>query len=657
MTLNSVEVTQAGFTVKDKGLEESPKEQPTSSGMSPLQIPALKVWLDQQYIRSKDARRSIERQWYTNLAFFNGKHYISTVNSKTTSMGYKFHTPKAVPWRVRLVINKCRTIIRTEVAKLTSSRPSFAVVPRTTENEDISAARVAEQLFENVYYEQEFLSLMTDAVWWMSVTGTSFIKTYWDTEAVYDNQKGDARFSIVDPFHIYISDYIQTDIERQPFIIQTSMISKEHAKTVYGVEAAKETVASTDDLLYNVWMNMSGNERVIQDRVLVKEFWIKPSQCPMLPQGGVVVCVGEKIVSVSRGFPYKHGKYPFTVLRHIPTGKFYGESVLTDLIPLQKEYNKTASQIVESKNRMGKPKLLAPKGSVDPAKITDAPGQIVTYNPGFNPPTPLPLEPLPQYVTEQLDRIQRDIDDISGQHEISRGDVPSEVTAATAISFLQEQDDTKLNPTVHSIETAIGRIGTQYLSLIFQYWDSPRLVRNVGKDGTFSAQYVQNNMLRGNVDVRVEAGSAMPYSKAGKQAFVMDLLKFGVIQPQEVLTVLELKGVEAAQKTFLADQHQIQRENVKLASGIDTPVNSWDNHELHIALHNNFRKSQEFESLDDQTKAMFEQHVRLHEQEQLQSAMQQQVMNPQGPPGPGRPPNAPGRVGEPQAGPPGGING
>lgn len=658
MSLNSVEVSQAGFSAKDKGLDESAKEQPRTDDetLTPLQMPAIKAWLDMQYIKCKDARRPIERQWYTNLAFFNGKHYISTISSKTSSYGYKFHTPKTVPWRVRLIINKVRTVVRTEVAKLTTSRPAFSVVPRTTEDEDIAAARVAEQLFENVYYEQDFLQIMTDAIWWMSITGTSFIKTYWDQNAVYAGEKGDAKFSVVDPFHVYVSDYLQTDIDRQPFIIQTSMISKEHAKNVYGVEASKNTVsaAGDDDHLHNMWMNMSGTERVITERVLVKEFWIKPNQCPFLPQGGVVIMVGDKIVSLTQQSPYRHGKYPFTVIRHIPTGRFYGESVITDLIPLQREYNKTASQIVEAKNRMGKPKLVAPKGSIDPNKITDAPGQIITYNPGFNPPTPLPLEPLPNYVLEELDRIQRDIDDISGQHEISRGNVPKEVTAATAISFLQEQDDTRLNPTVHSIESAVGRIGTQYLNLIFQYWQSPRLIRNVGKDGAFSAQYVQANMLRGNVDVRVEAGSAMPYSKAGKQAFVMDLLKFGVIQPQEVLTILELKGVEAAQRNFLADQHQVQRENVKMANAIQVPANAWDNHQVHIGLHNNFRKSQEFESLPEQVKMIFEQHVRLHEQELMMKQMQGMgAVGAEGNEPPGNAPTPPGGTGPAPGGPPG----
>lgn len=42
--------------------------------------------------------------------------------------------------------------------------------------------------------------------------------------------------------------------------------------------------------------------------------------------------------------------------------------------------------------------------------------------------------------------------------------------------------------------------------------------------------------------------------------------------------------------------------------------NSWDNHEAHIFYHNQYRKSQEFESLPDHVKQIFEQHVNMHQQ-------------------------------------------
>ena len=58
------------------------------------------------------------------------------------------------------------------------------------------------------------------------------------------------------------------------------------------------------------------------------------------------------------------------------------------------------------------------------------------------------------------------------------------------------------------------------------------------------------------------------------------------------------------------------------------PVNTWDNHAIHIEVHNRFRKGQAFETLSEEHKALFEDHVRLHEQE---IARQQMGMMPPGP--------------------------
>jgi hypothetical protein len=42
------------------------------------------------------------------------------------------------------------------------------------------------------------------------------------------------------------------------------------------------------------------------------------------------------------------------------------------------------------------------------------------------------------------------------------------------------------------------------------------------------------------------------------------------------------------------------------------PVNTWDNHQLHVLYHNQFRKGQAFENLPDFVKQIFEQHVQMH---------------------------------------------
>lgn len=341
------------------------------------------------------------------------------------------------------------------------------------------------------------------------------------------------------------------------------------------------------------------------------EFWIKPGH-PMLRDGGMVTIVGEQIVQVVDGYPYAHGEFPFSKLEMIPSGKFYGDSVITDLLPIQREYNRTRSQIIEAKNLMGKPKILAAKGSINAAQITSEPGQVLFYVPGYPEPKEMAHAPLPQHVMQEVQQLQEDIDDISGQHDISRGKNPSQVTAATALSFLQEQDDTKLSDAITSLEEAVEKLGKHILSHVSQFWTTERTVQIVGADGSFDAQVYKGESLGGNLNVRVEAGSALPQSKAAKQAFVMDLIKLFPQYADKGLELLEIGGIERIYEEYLTDKRQAQRENIKMSAGAPVEVNDWDNHQVHIDIHNTFRKSQEFEMMDDQLKMMFQEHVDMH---------------------------------------------
>lgn len=583
------------------------------------QLNFLATWAQNQYRDIKSERNALERQWYLNLAFYMGKQNVQIISTAATANGYQLTVPNAPPWRVRLVSNKIRPIIRTELAKLTSQRPMFTVVPATTEDEDQTAARVGEAIFDSAYSSKDVHRILTDALWWTCICGTGFIKDYWDQDSIDNDSKqmGDIIVEDVTPFHLFVPDLMQKEIERQPYLIHASTrplqwVKSRYRKTLEGKELKPDTTAQ-DDILEASFLNLTASKSKDREQVLILEVWIKPNGIELFPMGGMFTVIGGQVVQAKRDYPFRHGEYPFTKLEHIPTGKFYGDSVINDLVPLQREYNRTRSQIIEAKNMMAKPKLLAAKGSIRTALITSEPGQVIEYQNGMNPPTALPMQPLPNYVLEELNRIQSDMDDISGQHEITRGNTPAQVTAATAISFLQEQDDSKLSHTVSSIERAVQKVGRHFLSHVAQFWTTQRTVRITGQNMAFDAQTFTGSMLRNNTDVRVESGSALPRSKAAKQAFVMDLLKLGLVPPEKGLQMMDLGGVDRIYEDYLIDLRQTQRENIKLAMGMPLLPNTWDNHEVHIESHNKFRKGQQYENLPEETKMLFEAHVAAHQ--------------------------------------------
>jgi len=633
----------------------------------------LTLWANNTYQTLKQNRARIERIWYLNLAFYRGRQNIAFINAPTVSNGFRLLTPPAPPWRVRMVINKIRPVIRREVAKLTSQKPNFTVVPATNEDEDYYAAKAATQILDSVYDDYNIAKVNLSRQWWGSICGTSFIKCYWDRNKTAKQDgppnpvtgeptkiQGDICVENLIPFFLFAPDLLEPEINNQPFIFHVYTKTKSWVEQYYGKQVmTKMTTKSRDgDILEEAFFDVAGLRKPVEDQYQCMEIWIKPGGHKLFPQGGVITIVGDQLIQVVEKFPYSHGEYPFIKYDHIQSGQFYTHSVIEDLNPLQRELNRTRSQIIEAKNLMAKPKLMGPKGAVDPSKITSEPGQYIPYEPGLGEIKPLPMQNLPPFVAEEVMRIQSDMDDISGQHEISRGNTPSQVTAATAISYLQEQDDTMISEIIQSVEFNHSKLGQHILTFVIDFWEQERMIKVAGKDESFDAIFLKGSKLRGNKDVRVEAGSALPHSKAARQAFLMDIFKMGVFaeKPQEFLKLLDLRGIDKVIADYKVDIAQAQRENIKLANGMQVNINDFDNHEVHLEYHNRFSRTQEYEMLDPQIQALFKIHRTQHQQAiyvnmsfatRAQGTMGQQM------PGPGIQQQIPGQ--QQQQMPPGGM--
>lgn len=567
--------------------------------------------LERWYSEAKQARLKFEREWYTNMAFYFGRQWITWQQGAGGNFS-RMHEPPAPAWRVRLVSNKIRPIVRKELSKITKEKPTTFVVPASMDNDDRMAAEAAEHTVEHLWNVIKVKKILRRAVFWELMCGTSFIKDWYSPqEKDEEGIPGRIKLEPVSAFHIFVPNMDEEEIENQPWVIHALAKDPAYVEETFGVKLEPDTNSSAG-LIEQKFLNAIGAGEGPKKFVLVKEIWIKP--CKDYPEGAVVHWAKNQILKVTDKWPYQYRDFPFEKLDHIPTGRFYADSTIKDLIPLQKEYNRTRSQIIEAKNRMSKPQLIAPKGGVNPRKITSEPGLVIEYTLGYPEPKPLPLQSLPSYVLQELDRNQQDMNDISSQHEVTQGQTPPGVEAATAIAYLQEQDDSVLSPTLESLEEAVEKIGRHFISHVQQFWQQERTIRVVGANRIAQSLAVSSASVQGVIDLRVESGSSAPRSRAAKQAFIMELGKNGYIPPEKVLQYLEMTESARMYEEMQIDARQAQRENYMMAQGMNVYPNTWDDHIMHIAEHNNFRKTQEFENLPDEIKQLFEMHVQLHTQ-------------------------------------------
>ncbi len=561
----------------------------------------------------KTGRLQYEREWYMNLAFYFGKQYVQWSNPAIADAGImRLFEPPVPPWRVRLVSNKIKPVIRKELAKVLKEKPQPFVIPASTDDDDLAAARAGEAIFEHITREIHFDATMRSAMFWTLICGTAFLKDWYDPN-VKDSEGVDGSIIVeaVNPFGLYVPDTQEPNLDYQPYVFHVVAKTQEWVNEKFDKNVEPDAGVGSG-LLEQRFMQSLGISSLPKKHVAVKECWIKP--CKRFPDGAHIIMAGEVILSITEEWPWGYRDYPFTKLGHVPTGAFYDQSVIPDLVPLQKEMNRTRSQIIEAKNKMGKPQIIAPRGSVDASKITSEPGLVIFYTPGFTPPTPLPLVSLPSYVVEEIARCQRDMDDISGQHEISKGSTPTGVSAATAISFLQEQDDAMIAPTISGIEEAVARVGTHLLSHVDQFWEAERTVRAIGENNAYEVFMFNKASISGNTDLNVQAGSATPRSTAAKQAFIMELMEKKYITPEQGLRYLNMAETGRMYEELQVSARQAQRENLRMSNGEPVDPNTYDEHAIHVVEHDMFRRRQAFERLPDEIKTIFENHVQMHKQ-------------------------------------------
>lgn len=649
---------------------------------------ALLGWLKSSYTSARDLQLPKREQWNLNIAKALGESQVKLVRQPGTEQ-YVLQKVITPQYRAPKKINRVRGFARTEHSKFVSNFPNVVSVPASGEDQDQRSAYAAQQVWESYSSSKLLRVKYEEAQWWRVHTGNGFLKTYWDpTRKNSDGSVGDIEYASITPYHLFVPDLRQKDLEKQPYLVEAQIQTIQWARSFFADALKGENLAASAssqiDIMDEAYLDSRSQPRKNQDSVLVLEFWVKPGATDMLPDGGLVMTIEDTIVHFQEGIPYQHRKYPYTHFRHLETPGFYGASPIEDIIPVVDEYNETRGQISLIGRRMGNPQFIYQEGSLDPNKMTNAPGSMIPYRMGFQPPQQLQPAPLPAYMGEQLDRQLQDIEDLTGQHEVSKGSAPTGVTAGTALAFLKESDDNFLTPQHHNTEAGVEDVAVKSLVLFNQYVDVKRRIRVIGADGAFDTEMLSGADIADGLDVRVEEGTSIGQSMAAKRAQVMDLVDRGLVDPQTALKMMEIGGVQKILDIVNVSEKQAQRENVKMKTlqptaieqaknefvqtvsanaqqnGLDpsTPeaqqlieasvppmimVNDFDMHEVHIEVHNRFRMSQEYEILPDEIKQQFAQHVQQH-QMYLQQLMQNQMAQQAGP---GMAPGAEGAPGVP----------
>src|SRR5215471_137586 len=649
-------------------------------------------------------RRPHEVQWWHNIAMIAGDHHARYDPNKALFEDRDPNWTLAMSDRKpRIVVNHSLSVARTELAKLSKSRPIMDVVANSNEPMDIAATKVAKSALDYAEWKFKLQKLRRAAWWWMFATGLGAIYCGWDYlndnagtfkflidpetgEPTFNPRRrqeieamvhdgtldslpeeemplGEVEYSVFSPFQI-LPDPAALDFQELQDLITTEVVDVDVVRGMYGRSASHVSPEDTQ---------LGTMERLMMDRIgvvnpvyssrdanacYVHSYWLCPDYYrgnDFLKNGVYVRWVQGKIVDISPSFPYADGRLPFVFYEHIPaTTTIWPDSNMSQIRGLNLEIDKTTSQLIESKDFMSNPMWLLATQHKIKGNIKNVAGGMIRYVHVPNVPPPQPIQGLsmPPQIESLLAGMREQILDVSGQSEVTRGNVPTGVRSGVAVAYLQEEDDTKLGPTIENAEMATALLGSLTLSRFGQFYTENRIIRFYRRDGKFDAMKFKGADLKNNTDVVCQAGSAMPKSKAARQQYTLELVSLGILtDPKEIKEELDLgAGEPDNQDKSIA---QADRENNVMLHGMDmglfhisetgddndiqklvataVPVKAWMDHAIHIQRHTSQMMDEEFDDLSRTHPAiprLFDEHVALHQQflaQQQQQQMQQQM--------------------------------
>ena len=174
-----------------------------------------------------------------------------------------------------------------------------------------------------------------------------------------------------------------------------------------------------------------------------------------------------------------------------------------------------------------------------------------------------------------------------------------------------------------SIASATSEGGWQQLQLAKQYMSADQIVQTYSPEGLPEVKRFKQTMIKPGMRVRVQMGTGLSRSRAARTDQLMTYWQNGILRDPDQMAELLDVPVSAMNPNNAYDIKLARNENLKIAEGVPTTANSWDNHDIHRREHNNYRKSQDYFELPDKVKAMFEAHVEMHDQLQVQVMGQQ----------------------------------
>ena len=611
--------------------------------------------------KRKTERSPLERQWTLNANFLVGNQYCE-INP------YRGDIEQLEPvydWLERETFNQIAPLIETRIANLKKLSYDMKVKPATNELSDYDKAETSTSVLRHLQKTSDFESKKNTMIHWNELCGNCFWMAWWDkdkgekfaTETVIEtdaegNEKtrevayyqGDLDYGLVTPYEIYPESIFKQTVEAQRSIILEQVKSKDDIYDLYGIKVegnAVETFALTPvgsggGFGYEN-TTVSIGHRTMEDAEKVITYFERPSK--HRPNGRMIIIVGDDNLVYYGDLPYSRIPIIQSVCIEV-AGQFFGKSAIERLIPIQKAYNGCVNRIHEYIKHIAIGSYITEEGSIDIEEYEQngqAPGAMLVYKQGSNPPVPIANGQLPQEVMTERYNLKQDMEYAAGVSQLMvYGQAPSGVTSGKALDTLTEIDNTRLSLTGDNLRNSARKLSILWLEIYKRYANTRRIVNYVGTNNIAKAiSWTKEDINSYDVEYTTENELLMSEDMQRQRFFDLFNMgmytdKNGMIPTRVKIRAKELSKIGNFTDLMGMDELQIQaaqRENEFFESGVLPEVSEFDEHEIHIEEHLRYILQMDFHILK-MRKPEYAQALEMHlkQHKEIVAKQEQQAM-------------------------------
>jgi hypothetical protein len=626
-----------------------------------------------------EARRKYDWEWLVRNLYYRGYHF-ARYNRGTNTVVFSTRTG------VRIPVNLVAAHMRGVRNQVTSFQPKWEVLPSVTTESAMENARwsgkTLDYIYEKAQIKRKIKEVVNDSLW------SSIGIWMFDVDG-----KGNIVINRVDPYDFYVDPNIKSPNLNDPengaeFVCRTIQMSTDALRKNKDYKNTENlngdgVVASAEykRFLMQVTRNQYSSAQADNPTTILNEFYMRERQA----DGSIKIKVVHYVDGVQEPLMEQlldTDEYPFEIMQgDITPGELYGESWIKHLIPINRVIDALESHIFEYNHFFARGRFVIDKNS-GVRIIVNQHGQIIEKNRGSTVEA-LTVAPLPPSPENQIERMMKRIEDISGVHDVSLGRLPGTVRSGVAIAELRQSDATNQADLVDNLEDFLSRSGRKILKLVSENWSTSKLISvtslggkpdyfmAIGEAGadkfkkkakagsrkntyTFGEMELPLAIIGADNEVKVQVGSWLAYTKEAREEKLKELFRLGAIDQTTYLSYAEFADIDGiVERTReealmqanrgqphgtierdyginLSDEELAMAENELMLEGQDQPVHPDDNHAVHLPIH-----------AKEQANAIVRNHMNEHIEQMKWMNQMKATLPPQGQPGAEQGPQGP----------------